>query len=140
MRTTIQKRSLIPIGYPELLETLREKIRSSQLKATLAVNCELLSLYWEIGAKVLLKQKNEGWGSKIVETLSKDLRSAFPNMKGFSLTNVKYMVQFARTYPMGRTSDLLSWSQIESLLAVNEDGKREELIQRAGKEISAAVC
>jgi predicted nuclease of restriction endonuclease-like (RecB) superfamily len=99
MSTTTQNQNLIPIGYPELFEILKEKIRSSQIKAALAVNCELLSLYWEIGTKILLKQKNEGWGSKIVETLSKDLRSAFPDMKGFSITNVKYMVQFAKEYP-----------------------------------------
>ena|SRR3989338_8062657 len=99
MTTTTQNQNLIPTGYPELLEILREKIRSSQIKAALAVNCELISLYWEIGTKILLKQKNESWGSKIVETLSKDLRSTFPDMKGFSLTNVKYMVQFAREYP-----------------------------------------
>lgn len=99
MSTTIQNQSVIPIGYPELFEILREKSRSSQLKAALAINYELLNLYWEIGIKVLIKQKNEGWGSKIVETLSRDLRSAFPDMKGFSLTNVKYMVQFAKEYP-----------------------------------------
>ncbi len=99
MSTTTQNQNLIPVGYPELFEILREKIRTSQLKAALAVNYELLSLYWEIGTKILSKQKNEGWGSKTVETLAKDLRSAFPDMKGFSLTNVKYMVQFAKEYP-----------------------------------------
>ena len=99
MSTSTQSQNLIPIGYSELFGILRERIRSSQIKAALAVNCELISLYWEIGTNILLKQKNEGWGSKIVETLSKDLRSAFPDMKGFSLTNVKYMVQFAKEYP-----------------------------------------
>ncbi len=60
MNTTTQSQNLIPIDYPELLEILRERIRTSQIKAALAVNCELLSLYWEIGTKILLKQKNEG--------------------------------------------------------------------------------
>lgn len=59
----------------------------------------LISLYWEIGSRVYLKQKSEGWGSKTIENLAKDLKSAFPDMKGFSLTNIKYMVQFAKEYP-----------------------------------------
>lgn len=85
--------------YKFLLKEIKEKILSSQTKAALAVNRELLILYWEIGSKILQKQDYNGWGSKTVETLAKDLRSAFPDMKGFSLTNVKYMVQFAKAYP-----------------------------------------
>jgi predicted nuclease of restriction endonuclease-like (RecB) superfamily len=65
----------------------------------LAVNRELITLYWEIGSKIHLKQKSEGWGARTIENLSKDLKSIFPAMKGFSLTNIKYMVQFAKEYP-----------------------------------------
>ena len=72
-------------GYPDLLETLKEKIRSSQLKAALAVNSELISLYWEIGGEILQRQKNEGWGSKIIERLAKDLKGSFPQMAGSPL-------------------------------------------------------
>lgn len=72
---------------------------STQVKAALAANKELIQLYWEIGSKIHLKQKDEGWGAKTIENLAKDLKSSFPAMKGFSLTYLKYMVQFAKAYP-----------------------------------------
>lgn len=99
MNTITQNRTLIPVGYPELLELLKEKIRSSQVKAALAVNSELISLYWEIGGEILQRQKNEGWGSKVIERLAKDLKSSFPQMAGFSPRNLSYMKQFAEAYP-----------------------------------------
>lgn len=85
--------------YKEFFKEIKEKILTSQVKAALAVNHELINLYWEIGSKIHLKQKSEGWGAKTVENLAKDLKSTFPEMKGFSLTNIKYMVQFAKEYP-----------------------------------------
>jgi predicted nuclease of restriction endonuclease-like (RecB) superfamily len=85
--------------YKAFFKEIKEKILTSQVKAALAVNHELINLYWEIGSKIHLKQKDEGWGAKTVENLAKDLKSTFPEMKGFSLTNIKYMVQFAREYP-----------------------------------------
>ena len=99
MSTTIQNQNLIPVGYSELLEILKEKIRSSQIKAALAVNSELISLYWEIGGEILQRQKNEGWGSKVIERLAKDLKGLFPQMAGFSPRNLFYMKQFAEAYP-----------------------------------------
>lgn len=85
--------------YKEFFKEIKEKILASQVKAALAVNQELINLYWEIGSKIHLKQKDEGWGAKTIENLAKDLKSTFPEMKGFSLTNIKYMVQFAKQYP-----------------------------------------
>jgi len=85
--------------YKAFFKEIKEKILTSQIKAALAVNHELINLYWEIGSKIHLKQKDEGWGSKTVENLAKDLKSSFPEMRGFSLTNIKYMVQFAKEYP-----------------------------------------
>jgi len=85
--------------YKAFFKEIKERILTSQIKAALAVNHELINLYWEIGSKIHLKQKDEGWGSKTVENLAKDLKSTFPEMKGFSLTNIKYMVQFAKEYP-----------------------------------------
>ena len=85
--------------YKAFFKEIKEKILTSQVKAALAVNHELINLYWEIGSKIHLKQKDEGWGAKTVENLAKDLKSTFPEMKSFSLTNIKYMVQFAKTYP-----------------------------------------
>lgn len=78
---------------------IKEKILTSQVKAALAVNHELINLYWEIGSRINLKQKGKGWDAKTIENLAKDLKSTFPEMKGFSLTNIKYMVQFEKEYP-----------------------------------------
>ncbi len=85
--------------YAAILADLKHQIKEAQLKASMSVNKELLRLYWNIGSSILEKQAKYGWGTKVVRRLVNDLRSAFPTMKGFSLTNVKYMVQFAREYP-----------------------------------------
>jgi len=91
--------TLLPETYKSLFKEIKEKVRTSQLKAAVAVNQEMIKLYWEIGNRVLEKQKNEGWGAKTIEKLAKDLKNSFPDMKGFSKTNLKYMVQFAKEYP-----------------------------------------
>lgn len=86
-------------GYKDLLGEIKKKVKSAQLKAAVAVNKELIQLYWEIGNSVLEKQETERWGSKVIEKLARDLRSSFPDMKGFSPRNIQYMVTFAREYP-----------------------------------------
>ncbi|MBA8757790.1 DUF1016 domain-containing protein [Wolbachia pipientis] len=84
--------------YTEFLEQLKEQIATSRYKAALAVNSKLIVLYHHIGAEILKRQKEHGWGAKIIDQLSKDLRSAFPEMKGFSPRNLKYMRKFAEEY------------------------------------------
>lgn len=96
---TKNEEKLLPETYKELLKEIKDRVKSSQLKAAIAVNREMISLYWEIGSRVLEKQKKEGWGAKTIEKLAKDLKSSFPDMKGFSKTNLKNMVQFAKEYP-----------------------------------------
>ncbi len=91
--------AIVVRDYKDFFKEIKEKVLSSQIKAVLSVNRELIALYWEIGAKLHAKQKNEGWGSRVVQRLANDLKSAFPDMKGFSLTNIKYMMQFAKEYP-----------------------------------------
>ncbi len=86
-------------SYIDTLNTLKQKIKTVQLKASLAVNSEMLLLYWEIGKTILEKQEQEGWGAKIIDNLSRDLRVSFPEVKGFSVRNLKYMRKFAETYP-----------------------------------------
>lgn len=90
---------IVPLEYGAFLKEIKDKILSSQVKAALAINREMISLYWDIGSKIYLKQKSEGWGAKTIENLSKDLKSSFPNMHGFSSRNLKYMVYFAKEYP-----------------------------------------
>jgi predicted nuclease of restriction endonuclease-like (RecB) superfamily len=86
-------------GYDEFLRDLKERIRTAQIKAALAVNRELVVLYWQIGCQILARQKSEGWGTKVVEQLAKDLKSEFPDMTGLSRTNLLYMRAFAEAYP-----------------------------------------
>ncbi len=86
-------------NYVAVLENIKKQIRESRLKAALAVNYELIKLYWKIGAAILEKQKISKWGDKILENLSRDLSEEFPDMKGFSVRNLKYMRVFAREYP-----------------------------------------
>ena len=87
------------VSYDDFLSDLKVRIRTAQVKAALAVNRELVLLYWQIGRDILLRQGEQGWGAKIIERLSQDLRVAFPEMKGFSPRNLKYMRAFAEAYP-----------------------------------------
>jgi predicted nuclease of restriction endonuclease-like (RecB) superfamily len=91
--------SLIPSTYAETLNALKERIRIAQVKASLSVNEKLLELYWDIGKTIIEKQEEEGWGSKIIEHMAKDLKAAFPRMTGLSPRNMLYMKQFAEAYP-----------------------------------------
>jgi len=96
-----QLRPTTPRGYAELLRDLKQKIQSAQLRASLAVNQELVLLYWRIGREILVKQERENWGAKVIDRLSADLKTAFPEMKGFSPRNLKYMRAFAEAWPEG---------------------------------------
>ncbi len=89
----------LPDNYDEFLQALKERIRTSQVRAALAVNKELVLLYWQIGRDILNRQEQEGWGAKVIEKLAKDLKVEFPEMKGFSPRNLKYMRAFAKAYP-----------------------------------------
>lgn len=110
----------LPPDYAAWLAELKSRIATAQLRATLAMNAELVRLYWEIGRGILEKQQRYGWGTKVIDTLARDLRSAFPAMKGFSPTNLKYMRRFAEECP-GRSfgqqpADQLPWFHIVVLL------------------------
>jgi predicted nuclease of restriction endonuclease-like (RecB) superfamily len=87
------------VGYAELLSNLKERIRTAQIRAALSVNRELVLLYWQIGREILARQARENWGAKVIDRLAVDLHHEFPEMKGFSPRNLKYMRSFAETYP-----------------------------------------
>lgn len=89
----------IPDDYPELLLQLKSRIHAAQVRAALSVNRELVGLYWQIGYEILSRQNVSGWGAKIIDQLSADLRREFPEMKGFSPRNLKYMRAFAEAWP-----------------------------------------
>lgn len=92
--------SLLPENnYQNILINLKEKIRMARMRASLKVNRELLGVYWEIGNVILAEQKEQGWGAKIIDKLAADLKSEFPDLKGLSTRNLKYMRAFAESYP-----------------------------------------
>jgi predicted nuclease of restriction endonuclease-like (RecB) superfamily len=86
------------VFYSELLDDLKTRIRRSQLKASLAVNAEMILLYWDIGQIIHQRQQQEGWGAGVIPRLSKDIRNELPELKGFSERNIGYMIRFAREY------------------------------------------
>lgn len=85
--------------YETFLTDLKVRIRSAQVRAALAVNRELVLLYWQIGRDILSRQQQQGWGAKVIQTLSEDLKQEFPEMKGFSRSNLLYMRAFAQAFP-----------------------------------------
>jgi len=89
----------LPSDYVAWLAELKTRIHNAQQRATLAVNRELVLLYWQIGRDILERQAREGWGARVIERLAQDLRNAFPEMKGFSPRNLKYMRSFAEAWP-----------------------------------------
>ena len=87
---------MIDNAYKDWLIELKQKVRTAQLKAAVAVNTELIMLYWELGK--MITEKQTAWGSKFLEQLSQDLRTEFPDMQGFSERNLKYCRQFYQFY------------------------------------------
>lgn len=83
--------SPLPPDYAAWLAELKTRIHSAQQRAALAVNRELVLLYWQLGRDILERQDREGWGARVIARLVQDLRKAFPDMKGFSPRNLKYL-------------------------------------------------
>jgi len=98
-RAVVRAGTPLPAGYASFLDGLKTRIRAAQVKAALAVNAELVLLYWRIGRDILVRQDKEGWGARVIDRLSADLRAAFPEMQGFSPRNLKYMRAFAEAWP-----------------------------------------
>ena len=86
-------------GDNDFLCDLKERISQAQVRVAIALNTELVLLNLQIGRDILTRQQQQGWGAKVINRLATDLRSAFPEMKGFSPRNLKYMRAFAETYP-----------------------------------------
>ena len=87
--------------YPAWLADLKSRVEQARRRAALSVNRELVSLYWQIGRDIIERQDRQGWGAKVVDQLARDLRAAFPDMRGFSPRNLKYMRALAEAWPSG---------------------------------------
>ena len=138
VQTSIEEpKALVPKEYKSFLSEIKKKIEASQLKAAVAVNRELIALYWEVGSKLHLKQSKDGWGAKTIEKLAKDLKSNFPAIKGFSQRNLKYMVNFAKAYPdftIGQQPVAqIPWGH--NILLIQKLESKEERIWYANKTI-----
>jgi len=115
----------MPKGYESFFKNLKERIISERLKTVLSANTTMIMLYWEIGQSILLRQQSEGWGAKIIDRLSHDLKAAFPDMTGFSPRNLKYMRKFAQAWPdreiVQRTVAQIPWRSNLTLLDKLDD-------------------
>lgn len=123
--------------YNAFFDALKVRIRTAQLRASLAVNQELMLLYWHIGREILKRQQEEGWGSKVVSKLAQDLKREFPDMKGFSRTSLLYMRAFAEAYPdeaiVQRSAGQIPWRHNQVLL--DKLKKLEERLWYAQKSL-----
>ena len=91
--------SLLPNGYTQWRKDIEHLIDTAKLHTALNVNVGTLTLYWNIGKSILHKQEQEGWGKQVIEQLSKDLISRYPDDRGYSVRNLRYMKRFASAYP-----------------------------------------
>ncbi len=114
-------------AYKVFLSSLKTRIRRAQMKAALAVNAELTLLYWQIGRDILERQNTEGWGSKVIARLAKDLKQALPDVRGFSRTNLMYMRAFAAAWPdeqiVQRCAGQIPWRHNQALLDKLKDAE-----------------
>jgi len=110
----------LPPDYAQWLISLKQRIQGARQRALLAANDAQIRLYHSIGVDILARQSQQGWGAKVIDRLSRDLRAAFPEMKGLSTTNLKYMRFFAVECPdrlIGQQSaDQLPWFHIVNML------------------------
>ncbi|MEO7286429.1 MAG: PDDEXK nuclease domain-containing protein [Jatrophihabitantaceae bacterium] len=116
---------LVPDAYSTLVAALKDDVRSAQLRARRVVNTELVTLYWSIGDRILRQQQAEGWGTGVLRRLSDDLRTAFPDMQGFSRRNLFYMRSMAEAWPDGEVVQQavaqMPWGHITVLLGQLEE-------------------
>lgn len=113
-------RSEMPRGYAETLGEIKQRIQQERLRAVMAANSAMVLLYWDIGQLILTRQEREGWGAKVIDRLSADLRETYPEMKGLSPRNLLFMRSFAEACPDGeKVKQLVSqlpWGHIIRLL------------------------
>ena len=92
----------LPDDYAAVLRELKECIGIERLRTVMSANAEMVLLYWDVGSVILQRQQSEGWGARVIDRLSADLRKAFPDMRGLSPRNLKYMRAFASAWPERR--------------------------------------
>jgi predicted nuclease of restriction endonuclease-like (RecB) superfamily len=110
----------MPADYAAWLAEIKGRIHGERLRLVLASNSVMVLLYWDIGQRILHKQAEQGYGTRVVDRLAADLRDAFPDMKGFSPRNLKYMRAFAAAWPdrelVQQTAAQVTWYHNLTLL------------------------
>jgi len=121
--------------YKKWLTELKSRIRQSQIKAAVKVNTELLLLYWDLGHDITIRQMEKTWGSSFFEQLSSDLRSEFPEMQGFSATNLKYCKRFYLFY----TQSDPNRQQLADDLILQQPVEKLQILENKGNSIRHQV-
>ena len=116
--------------YKKWIVELKDKIRTTQIKAAIAVNRELLNLYWELGREICEKEQKANWGEGLIDQLAKDLSAAFPGVKGFSRRNLFYIKKWYLFY-----SDSLIVQQAVALLGKTFETEESEKISQLVRQI-----
>lgn len=131
-----KKIAAFPPDYADWLADIKNRVLAARSRAALAANAELIALYWQIGDDLLQRQQSANWGDKVLDRLASDLREAFPEMKGFSSRNLKYMRYFAEHCPRQafgqQAAAQLPWFHVVTLLTkLADNGAREWYAQHA---------
>ena len=126
----------VPAGYAAWVAGLKAEIRRARLRASFAINRELVLMYWRVGRDIIERQTRDGWGSKVIDRLAHDLRTEFPEMRGFSLRNLKYMRAFATAWPdaeiVQQAAAQLPWFHVCTLIdKLDTQAEREWYLQKA---------
>lgn len=138
MRCTFMAAVTIDTEYQTFLAEIKANYRSAQLKAVHAVNSQMIQFYWSLGKRILEKQASVTWGGKFLDQLSRDLQIEFPGTQGFSVRNLKFMRQFAQTYPdlevRKQPVSQLPWGHIIVLMQQVKDQEAREWYARNALE------
>ncbi len=117
----------LPEDYANTLDTIKRRIRQERLRTVLSANSAMVLLYWDLGNLILERQKTSGWGTRIIDRMAYDLDTAFPEMRGFSPRNLKYMRAFTKAWPdrpfVQRSVAQIPWTQNLVLLDKLKDQK-----------------
>ena len=130
----------LPKGYAQWLADVKRRVRTTQSRSFRAVNEAVVRLYWSIGRDIVLRQEEEGWGAKVLEQASRDLRAEFPGQRGFSRSNLYYMRAVAEAWPdeehfVHQVGGQLPWRHITVLLdRLGTGEEREWYATRAAEE------
>jgi predicted nuclease of restriction endonuclease-like (RecB) superfamily len=110
----------LPDDYATILAEIKQRIQTERLRVVMAANTAMVTLYWDIGRLILARQALQGWGARVIDRLSEDLKTLFPDMSGLSPRNLKYMRKFAESWPdrefVQRTVAQIPWRSNVALL------------------------